>query len=996
MVHFSPQVATHNKSLALAVPFARAPRHMCSRRPRGTMPCLMPCLYGDVHFPLLQICVWCWHHIMDMAEKDETQGRCPACRIPYNKEKIVGTAAKCEKLVTELNVEKKLKSQRGKGKTLEGRKQLESVRVIQRNLVYIVGLPLNYADEDILQRKDYFSQYGKVLKVSISRTATGAIQQFANNTCSVYITYSKEEEAVRCIQSVHGFVLDGKSLRACFGTTKYCHAWLRNVARKLLVDVLQGNRVQQINGSSNSIQQLAGSVLPPPGDEYCNNSSTSGKPITKAATNTNQNEASSAIVSPQKSSSGRSAALPAGASWGTRPNSNVPPNQKPDISNGPVTISKKTSSTSQLSSLQIDTGKKKIQNQENIISLNKTKETSILKEKESNEDCRIPVLDGLVASVNLVNLSSSRLPRSPPKANQTPDSSRIVDSSVSSTGPMPVDKSIDHADRNSENVCCSILSMSIHESQQVQNGFVEHNSEPLIRQTSAKTANTINGRCGSNVQFDSGLVMQSKVAQVDWHEREDDVLSFDNQRINDPEVSTVGMQDFPDVLNLSKHSNSHSHGFNSDGWAVPIGLDRQVVDGNSVVPTLNFPIAHSKNLLNRSEGNDAGNFNLFPLTERPLIGRYEGEVSSSGVDMGESSIISNILSMDFDPWNESLNSPQNLVKLLGETHKQEGSFGVSGPWKIHNSNQSRFSFAREGETANHVSGSGQSIDYFEQSFKQRPFGHDICSGNSLYLERSGSRNGLPVFGGAGLDNIASSNSHISSNKLADSRSHVFAPPRFSVPSRAAPPPGFASHGRTEPIFEPLSGNHMHDASSTLLTNQYQTSQDSNAFSNGDIEIMDPAILAVGKGTLPGSINNLGMDMRSNFPPQVTMYEESRFQSLLQRSLLSHQNQRFNNDLGDKFSSLGDAYGLHSRLLADQTLSNNLTPFSQFNLSHPRNGISPNGQWHEWSEIHSVNNSGMAELLRTEQLGLNKFYGGFEDVKIQNPSSGNIYNRTYGI
>lgn len=28
-----------------------------------------------------------------------------------------------------------------------------------------------------------------------------------------YITYSKEDEAIRCIQSVHGFVLDGRSLK---------------------------------------------------------------------------------------------------------------------------------------------------------------------------------------------------------------------------------------------------------------------------------------------------------------------------------------------------------------------------------------------------------------------------------------------------------------------------------------------------------------------------------------------------------------------------------------------------------------------------------------------------------------------------------------------------------------------------------------------------------------------------------------------------------------
>lgn len=34
---------------------------------------------------------------MDMAEKDESEGRCPACRTPYDKEKIVGMAANCER-----------------------------------------------------------------------------------------------------------------------------------------------------------------------------------------------------------------------------------------------------------------------------------------------------------------------------------------------------------------------------------------------------------------------------------------------------------------------------------------------------------------------------------------------------------------------------------------------------------------------------------------------------------------------------------------------------------------------------------------------------------------------------------------------------------------------------------------------------------------------------------------------------------------------------------
>lgn len=36
---------------------------------------------------------------MDMAEKDETEGRCPACRAPYDKEKIVGATVNCERYI---------------------------------------------------------------------------------------------------------------------------------------------------------------------------------------------------------------------------------------------------------------------------------------------------------------------------------------------------------------------------------------------------------------------------------------------------------------------------------------------------------------------------------------------------------------------------------------------------------------------------------------------------------------------------------------------------------------------------------------------------------------------------------------------------------------------------------------------------------------------------------------------------------------------------------
>lgn len=53
------------------------------------------------------------------------------------------------RLVAEINSERKLKSTKVKAKLSEGRMHLTNVRVIQRNLVYLIGLPLNLADEAV-------------------------------------------------------------------------------------------------------------------------------------------------------------------------------------------------------------------------------------------------------------------------------------------------------------------------------------------------------------------------------------------------------------------------------------------------------------------------------------------------------------------------------------------------------------------------------------------------------------------------------------------------------------------------------------------------------------------------------------------------------------------------------------------------------------------------------------------------------------------------------
>ncbi|XP_047979914.1 uncharacterized protein LOC125221736 isoform X3 [Salvia hispanica] len=862
---------------------------------------LKPCKCG------YEICVWCWHHIMDMAEKDETEGRCPACRTPYNKEKIVGTTASCERLVSEMNGEKKPKSSKGKNQSSEGRKQLANMRVIQRNLVYVVGLPMNLADEDLLQCREYFGQYGKALKVSISRTATGAIQQFANSTCSVYITYSKEEEAVRCIQSVHGFVLDGKPLRACFGTTKYCHAWLRNVPcsnpdcvylheigsqeDSFTKDeiVSAHTRVQHITGSTNSTQRRSGYVLPPPADEYYNSTSASlAKPINKTSVNTN-NTQTGARISPPNSSSGRSVSLTAGSSWGTRVANNIPLHtttqcskgalKKQDLSDGPVACSTTAVSQSQPSSLQSDIVNILITDKDRGVSQGKSEIEALGPVvKESNTDGKPTSSQSPNTYVHPATPPVNKQPHGPCTAKLLAKSTNDVNSSLVCVGLASSRDSTGTTNGKIEKIQPSHFIPNHIQENLILDGDAQLVRGAVTSQPPETIAHTSEEVDSTEVQSDFRLETASIVTKNDLSDIEDDILSFENRRLKDPEVASNRSN-----FSHASHLSSHSH-----------------VNCN----------LHSKG--------DAS-------TCRQAIGSRKNNTST----------------------------------------------------------QSRFSFARE-EPRSHASGSGQSVDYFTRNSNQLSFGHEFSNSDSFQLEKLDSLNDFPAFNGLESELFADNHSHTSSNRNSVSRPQVLAPPMFSVPSRT-PPPGFTSQDRIDQIFDG-SGNHLDDSSS-LLRHSYQTPPLSNTISNGDIEFIDPAILAVGKGLLPGRINNSGSDdVRARYSSQLSTYEDAKFQSIFQRSLPSHQNQKFT-IMGDTLSPLGDAYSISSRVM-EQTLANNMSTLSQFSFPQSRNGLISNGQW-------AGNNLGMAELLRNERWGYNKFYGSYEDSKIRMPSSGSLYNGTYG-
>ena len=85
------------------------------------------------------------------------------------------------------------------------RKNLAGVRVVQKNLVYVIGLNPTIRDEhqllQTLRGKDYFGQYGDIEKIVVSKAKPGGN---SNQGIGVYVTYSKRADAATCIATVDG------------------------------------------------------------------------------------------------------------------------------------------------------------------------------------------------------------------------------------------------------------------------------------------------------------------------------------------------------------------------------------------------------------------------------------------------------------------------------------------------------------------------------------------------------------------------------------------------------------------------------------------------------------------------------------------------------------------------------------------------------------------------------------------------------------------------
>lgn len=180
------------------------------------------------------------------------------------------------------------------------------------------------------------------------------------------------------------------------------------------------------------------------------------------------------------------------------------------------------------------------------------------------------------------------------------------------------------------------------------------------------------------------------------------------------------------------------------------------------------------------------------------------------------------------------------------------------------------------------------------------------------------------------------------------QSKIPAPPGFSLPNRA-PPPGFSSQERYEHAYSSFPDNSFHGS---LLPNQFELHSIRNA---GDVEFIDPAILAVGKGIHPLELNNSGLGSAFVIPPQFSSSEgKIKMQS----------------------SSIHDSY-ISSRF--PEQINTNYSPFI-----HRQQLTTPNilnNQWSGW---------------QNEQFGHDNFILINNEHKFMLSSSNGRYVRPYGM
>lgn len=186
-----------------------------------------------------QVCLWCLHHI-----REQLNSRCPACRTPYQEQNFKYAEVNPEEAAKEAKeraTAKKERERREKIKEIEkeraravavsqqkAKNNLKHARIIQKNLVYVIGLSLTLAREEVIRRADMFGKFGRMLRILVNRSHPFNANAPGGPSISAYVQYVRDSDASAAVRAMNNAVFDGREIRCAIATTKYCDAFVRS------------------------------------------------------------------------------------------------------------------------------------------------------------------------------------------------------------------------------------------------------------------------------------------------------------------------------------------------------------------------------------------------------------------------------------------------------------------------------------------------------------------------------------------------------------------------------------------------------------------------------------------------------------------------------------------------------------------------------------------------------------------------------------------------
>lgn len=104
-------------------------------------------------------------------------------------------------------------------------KHMQNCKLIQRNMVYVMGLPFSLKIfEDSFNESAFFGNYGRVLSISIAEDTNNG-----HKTLSAFVTYDCELSATLAVVALDKMKIDNCLIRAGYGSNKYCMYFLNGL-----------------------------------------------------------------------------------------------------------------------------------------------------------------------------------------------------------------------------------------------------------------------------------------------------------------------------------------------------------------------------------------------------------------------------------------------------------------------------------------------------------------------------------------------------------------------------------------------------------------------------------------------------------------------------------------------------------------------------------------------------------------------------------------------